>query len=446
MRIQILALTLLTSVPLFAADSVVVKTFSQSLNGELILKGSGVVLKENNRTFVLTSDHVVIQESKLANYSIQDDHGVKYNAVLVRSDILTGLAILEIKQNNNLKTITFNDFAQTNTTANSGQIQTAGFAIDSEGLSTDAQAKILSTTSTRFNYFDNQEMIEIAGHGEKGMSGGALLTASGKFLGTLSHKYTQDNHVMAIPASTSQTWIKDTIANEETYKILKNYRPLEGQIQNKDLILLDGMQIEALPFKNIKNKGQEELKKLLPNKKLKIVASGTDPIGIGGEEEVADNAIILKLGTKGEKYIVGTYSMTNKKITSIHSTEHYLTLIGKGEAPVTVSLNNFESLNTNLKQINKLAIGISADIELLESEIVNLPMKYQGPTKALLQKIKFFASLAASDLAVVIESNQLQQVLASSLWNDFSDTDVFFTTTNILANLEKIHIRLLNIK
>jgi hypothetical protein len=45
MKMPILALTLLTSFSLFAGDSVVVKTFSQSLNGELTLKGSGVVFK-----------------------------------------------------------------------------------------------------------------------------------------------------------------------------------------------------------------------------------------------------------------------------------------------------------------------------------------------------------------------------------------------------------------
>jgi hypothetical protein len=321
-----------------------------------------------------------------------------------------------------------------------------GFAIDSDGMTSDPQAKILSTTSTRFNYFNNQEMIEIVAHGEKGMSGGALMTASGKFLGTLSHKYTNDKHVMAIPAFTSQSWIKDTIENQETYQTLKNYRPLEAQIQNKDLILFNGMQIEALPLKNVKNKGHEELKKLLPNKKLKVVASGTDPIGIGGKDEDNENAIILSIGNKVDKFIIGTYSSSNKKISSIHSTEHYLSLIGRGEAPVTVSLNNFESLSNNIKQINTLAIGITSDIEQLEKEVSSLPMKYQGPTKLLLQKVKFYTSLAASDLAVVIDAKELQQVLSASLWNDFSDTEVFFTTTNILANLEKMNTKLLNIK
>jgi len=447
MKTLITILAMMLQVSSMASESVVVKTISKSLKGELTLKGSGVVIKESNRTFILTSDHVVIHEACLASYNIVDDKGATYSANLMRVDMLSGLALLEVKSANDLKNITLNDFAQNNIKRASTEVQTIGFPIDSEGLVTDAQAKILSATSTRFNYANAQTLIEVEAHGEKGMSGGALMSSSGEFLGTLSHKYLQDNHIMAIPANVSKTWITETIKDEELYKKPKNFRPLEAQMQNKDLIQMDGIRIESVQLKQLKIKNVEDLKGLMPKNKnkTKIVNSGTDPIGIGGQEDETDNGIILSYGSRSDQFIIGTYSRDNKKITAIRSTEHYMSLLGHKEIPVKVTFNSFETLQGTIGQINKLGLNLKNDITALDTEIPNLPKKFQGPMHILMQKISQIASLAASDLAVVIDHEELSQIVALPIWNDFSDTDVFFATTNILSNLEKLNTKLQNI-
>ena len=64
-------------------------------------------------------------------------------------------------------------------------------------------------------------------------------------------------NVAAIAQNTADSISKDSVLMKQ----------IEAQMQNKDLIQMDGVQIEALDLKTLKTKHMEDLKRLMPKNK-----------------------------------------------------------------------------------------------------------------------------------------------------------------------------------
>ena len=252
-----------------AAAEVVKVTGVDCLAKNQLSRGSGIIFMLNSEQYVLSSDHVTSGQGDRC-FSAQNEDAQKANLQLLSSDWETGLSLLKVKTPFAGIRTTLNDFESD---SNESDVVSAGFPAASMKLLSHA-AKIVMSRSDRTPFVSTENMIEIIGAQiEFGMSGGALLSATGnKIIGMISHQRLllvpgsasqmesnqQANHGLVIPAAQISAWITKTLDGKNSLYTRTGENTVLGAgilfRENKKPLMLAG-------------------------------AKGGDGVGVGGEEE-----------------------------------------------------------------------------------------------------------------------------------------------------------------
>lgn len=214
-------------------------------------QGSGLLFAVNNQVYVLTSEHVLIQDA-----SAQTCHQVSGEALeLISADFKSGLALLKVKDAGKLLAQSI-PISELKHNTSSSEVLALGYPAGSEGLNTLTGGKLLTSESSRALIAGISKLIEASNLPvEYGMSGGILLTQVGNdfaFAGILSHQIlkreagkptrpdemkpgpsSQNDLTLAIPALAAVNWVSSqgTARTEPQWQ-----RNPELQISGKDAL------------------------------------------------------------------------------------------------------------------------------------------------------------------------------------------------------------------
>lgn len=236
----------------------VVKVYSRPCGKNAVKVGSGTLIIHEGAVHVLTSDHVVYHGSRSDGvcHSIRFN-GSTYAANLVAANFLNGLALLRLNGVSdamaNIALRPAQDFVSSSRAAVFGTL--AGFPGASTGVNADTQAQILSASSSRSILPEVNTLLEVKGHSEFGMSGGALFDQSGRYAGLLSHQYLRLH--LGAPSSVHEyrengeqgEFIALVIPAEAASSWLRNLRDvrldLKSQIAGKMAVSFEGVRFAA---------------------------------------------------------------------------------------------------------------------------------------------------------------------------------------------------------
>lgn len=186
--------------------------------------GSGLLIGQNGKAFVITSDHVVVH-----NYQDPTCHQItnelfgKHRASFDVAEWGNGLALLEVpdlKPDATWPTIA--DLKPLEQVSPGEGATVAGFPADSDSLIIDKRGAIAALDAELPFFAQVPRLLEIKGaHGEFGMSGGIAYNNQG-YLGLLSHQrvLSSENQLFVIPALVVYEWLKGAL-NEGIF--LKTY-------------------------------------------------------------------------------------------------------------------------------------------------------------------------------------------------------------------------------
>jgi len=212
---------------------------SPCLTGSPRFEGSGLLFHEQGRYFVVTSEHVLIQDSSarichmISNEKIEA--GEHARVQLIRADYFHGLALLELSSSAPISKFAIPMEALQSPAAVQGTSLTAlGYPAASLQLAVQDQGQLTSARSLRALIPGVKEMIEADGlMVEFGMSGGLLLAGKQPlFAGLITHQYLKreaghptsvgeineessllpGDLAFAIPAPQVVEWIQATLA------------------------------------------------------------------------------------------------------------------------------------------------------------------------------------------------------------------------------------------
>jgi hypothetical protein len=246
-------------------------------------QGSGLLVSFKGEVFVLTSEHVLIQDS--SDKTCHTANGASFD--LVVADFKSGLALLKAKDSGALLSTAIPlEKMQHNTS--SMDVLALGFPAGSEALNTLANGKVLTSESPRALIAGIAKLIEASNLPvEYGMSGGIMLSQNGSdysFAGILSHQIlrreagqptrpddlkpgpnSQNDLTLAIPVNSLLTWLHAQ-SKPQTEPVWK--RNPELQVAGKD-----SLQYGPLLFTLKLKKAQDAWD-----------IGGSDASGIGGDD------------------------------------------------------------------------------------------------------------------------------------------------------------------
>ena len=212
--------------------------------------GSGTLLEAGGKLFVLTSAHVVFHSTLALERmcaTFESDRKVltlNYFAI----NFANGLALFEVAAKDlptaqPMKKVLWNDMQVQAEIDTSPAICLTGLPFGSATPLNDCNARILNAHSNRTILPLIDEVLEIDGHSEYGMSGGAVFSAEGAYLGLISHQYlsidlgrpatiqdyVQNGHSgeligLAIPTVEIVPWIKIVLADPKAGRAVEAFR------------------------------------------------------------------------------------------------------------------------------------------------------------------------------------------------------------------------------
>lgn len=251
-------------------------------------QGSGLLVSYQNQVYVLTSEHVLIQDKSAK--TCHDAGGAALE--LLTADFKSGLALLEAKESKQLLALAI-PLEKLKHNTSSADVLALGFPAGSEARNTLTNGKLLTSESPRALIAGIPKLIEASNLPvEYGMSGGILVSQTGndfEFAGILSHQIlkreagqptrpdevkpgpsSQNDLTLAIPASSLLAWVSAQW-QPKTEPIWQ--RNAESQIAGKD-----SLQYGPLLFTLTLKKAQDAWDI------GGAYTGGSDGSGIGGEE------------------------------------------------------------------------------------------------------------------------------------------------------------------
>lgn len=300
-RFILMLLALLPGISVAETDAVV-KIYSRPCGKNSVKVGSGTLIVHDGSVHVLTSDHVVYHGTRAEGvcHSIRFE-GRVFEANLVAANFLNGLALLEVNTPNDaMRQASIRperDFVPSSRAAVFGTI--AGYPGASTGLSADTRAQILSASSSRSVLPEVSTLLEVKGHSEFGMSGGALFDQNGRYAGLLSHQYLRMN--LGAPSSVHEyeaegeqgEFIALVIPAETTLEWLRGARnvrlDLKSQFAGKMAVSFEGVRFSAQACRDSAGPVGGRLD------------FGGEGAGIGGSEEKHTCRILVSLDKNGAR-------------------------------------------------------------------------------------------------------------------------------------------------
>lgn len=253
------------------------------------IAGSGILFNEKGQQYLITSEHVGVQDSKLC-YAANLTQAESTKLILVSSDWEAGLALFKVNQPFANVTTTLNSFQSLPEDSQGVILSTEGFPSAEKSAVSD-QTRVLTMKSDRGAFVNSSTNMEIIGaRNEHGMSGGAIMQQS-LIRGVLSHqrliavggapsKLSSDRPssksdveiaAMAIPASRARVWADQAI----TKPVAPTYSRESG-----DKVKGPGFELRQKFNKNLEKQRKE----------LRV---GGDGVGIGGDPEL--DAVTIEL-------------------------------------------------------------------------------------------------------------------------------------------------------
>jgi hypothetical protein len=191
-------------------ESSVVKVVSRFSDGSAELRGSGLAFKFHGTSFVLTSDHVFLHGNTNVVHEIGLPDGGTLIGKVVASDYGRGLGLLTVATDVKTKRWIELDTFVIRDVQVGEPVRTIGFPFSSSSVIVDTLGKIKLLASLRQPLIQMPGLIEIQSSlAEFGMSGGAVESQSGEWIGVLSHQVlesNQDNTALVIPARIAREW------------------------------------------------------------------------------------------------------------------------------------------------------------------------------------------------------------------------------------------------
>ena len=263
MRTSLLALVVLLAVRALAVVDVssIVKT-SSGLCGDSdhLFHGSGLAFTDSGKSFVLTSEHVLLHGNDRYCHWVWNARLGKISARLRAVEYGNGLALLELEKPidalPSLSGLSPRDGLE------GESIDVIGFAFSQEELISKNSGRVLVAQSTRALIPMVPKMTEtIDAHGEYGMSGGPVFSDKGEFVGVLSHQYVRlipgqkakvsefskdslsENHLLVIPAAIVLPWVRQAVSASAP---LPSYlvRDPEMQLKGREVVVSSGLRFE----------------------------------------------------------------------------------------------------------------------------------------------------------------------------------------------------------
>lgn len=187
-------------------------------DGSATLRGSGLAFESKGRSYVLTSDHVVLHDNDRRRHVIHFDRGVAIECEYLVSDFGRGLALLQVIGPYDAAMTEELTLISASTPTTSTRVAVMGYPAMSAGLVRDARGLVSNPSLATNTLVQTREIIEISGaHGEFGMSGGVVATLDEKFVGILSHQVYSEtpnsisNKILVIPGVTALAWAKSVL-------------------------------------------------------------------------------------------------------------------------------------------------------------------------------------------------------------------------------------------
>jgi len=257
-------------------------------------QGSGLLFSHNNQVYVVTSEHILIQDK--STKTCHEAAGASLE--LLSADFKSGLALLKVKDSTQLLSQSI-PAAELKHNTSTEDVVALGYPAGSDYLNTLENGKLLTSESPRALIAGIARLIEASNLPvEYGMSGGVLVTQKGSdysFAGILSHQIlrreagkptrpdemkpgpsSQNDLTLAIPAASLVAWIQsqDSSNQEQVWQ-----RNADSQIAGKD-----SLQYGPLLFTLRLKKAQDAWDI------GGAVHGGADGTGIGGDGQGTDEA------------------------------------------------------------------------------------------------------------------------------------------------------------
>lgn len=450
----------------FEIKDFVVKTRSQMCSDPIQkLSGSGLVFNKAGQTYVITSEHVILQElSEVCHFASNETLGeLKLELIHSRWDL--GLALLKVSakvlQAPELEEL----FSQKASIEN--RIRVLGYPVSENSLRIDQNGKILTLESKRHIFERLDNVIEISGvHVEYGMSGGALFDQSTrKYLGLISHQA-----LALVPGNSPSLQI-----NQEDNKGNINVSNILLAINSKDILkFINNSLSQSEKFTSWKRNfadqlkqiesvswGQVQLKLLSHEKKnlnILLASMGGDGVGTGGLEKLdVEKTLQVKLLSSGHSQVFSEESpyewLKNKKSLLLRKNEINIRGIISG----TISENNLhlqpvKSLSQFLRSVAHREwtplIKQSENEILIPSQVVSranaiseqiLKLKISDEAQSLMNQITMVLSLVSQGDAALLKEKDFNSIVNSKHWSDlFSNEQAFDLTVELKGNLIQI--------
>lgn len=278
------------------SSTVKISSFS-CLNPKNERVGTGNLLRHNNADYVLASDHVIFHGDREQGICHRIHYkGQSIPARLSSVNALKGLALLKMENAAiaGKDTLSLAEIRSRSTSNLNGFATLAGFPSSSSAVTVDRNAQVLNPRSNRKILPLIEQVIEVKGHSEFGMSGGALFDNTGNFLGLLSHQYlrlnlgspsqifsytasTQGGELiaLAIPAEEVGNWLQTVLEGNLASSDIRF--DVFAQLRRSDSVVFDDVRFTALPCK-IQD----------PDAPVGGPRKGGDGAGIGGQDESLD--------------------------------------------------------------------------------------------------------------------------------------------------------------
>ena len=254
----------------WAADtrkSVVKVTSGLCSASKMKFKGSGFLFNDAGKSYVLTSEHVVLHGNAKYCHKVWNSSVGTYEASLRLAEYGNGLALLELTQ-------VVADAQELNALTPSGisegaTLRVAGFP---HGGDTAGEDLVFENKGTVKVAQSQRKLIPtvpwvVLVHGalgEFGMSGGPVFDEQGNFAAILSHQYIQlvpggksiiaefaegvkilENHLLVIPGSIAIDWVKTVLKAGDAASAFFVRDP-KAQLSGKELVLSSGLRFEAM--------------------------------------------------------------------------------------------------------------------------------------------------------------------------------------------------------
>lgn len=273
-------------------------------------RGSGVLLRYQERVFALTSEHVLLHGNGEFCHSVSNEAIGLKQARLAAVDWSAGLALLELTGfHTDIPLPSITDIDSSGIETNSA-MRLMGYPYDYfDQPFSDDQGVVATKFSHRHFLPRAGEVIELThSHGEFGMSGGPVFDETGqKIAGILSHQYLMlaagerpvvgeysqtdanaANHLLLIAGDDAKSWVQRALGAVTTEQVLTVpfVKDATDQIAGTDIVYTSGLAFAAVPYE----RESDCVSSGVHNRSI-----GGDPIGVGGDHSSGQGPIKIEV-------------------------------------------------------------------------------------------------------------------------------------------------------